>query len=205
MKASTFIVIILLGVGVYVFIGGKKQNSTETSTTTTPTTAASPGAPAPTAPVPAAPGQATLIPPPGERTTWTKDELWIVRGIVTEIRPDGIVLNCDQPPPVADFGSSRLNPTGGNAAQQNQVALASDAEKKQFGELMMMENGTLRVATWAPKDSAGGMVILRGAPASSGFAVGRGLKVIAAPYTASDFTLTYKVQAGARSTLLDRK
>ena len=204
MKFSTFIVIILLGVGVYVFLGGKKQGSTGTSTTTTPT-AEAPGAPVPTAPASAAPGQAAPIPPPGERTVWTKDELWIVRGIVQEIRPDGILVNCDQPPPPADLGNSRLNPTGGNAALQNQVALVSGAEKKQFGELMMMESGRLRIATWAPRDSAAGMVILRGAPASSGFAVGRGLKVIAAPYTGTDFTLIYKLHAGAPSSLLDRK
>jgi hypothetical protein len=167
MKAEPLLVAVLLAVGGY-FLWIKPKQDEELrrkieAAHATPSPEVEP-APAPYRP---------------NTTPRRKDEIAVVRGKVVGVYADGLVVDCNQPLPGANFAHF----VGVNAGQGDiaRIAgLAAEAETKEYGPLLALRGGALFPAEWTPTNSTTGGVFLRAFPSAAVYN-GQRLKVLAAP------------------------
>lgn len=125
-------------------------------------------------------------PTPAPRTQWTRDELVIVHGRVLRVQGDTAVVQCTGP----DHGPNpHLDASAGAAASKQMAMLALRQELQNYGQLKVIEGGTLRDASWRPRSTASGEIQLQGvrlAPETN-------VHIIAAPLGGQLYTAVFSV------------
>jgi hypothetical protein len=107
-------------------------------------------------------------------------DLYLIRGVIIEAGPDGVIMQCEQVIHPNMTGWS-LPAYSGNADSAAMARWATGDFDGRYGQPIQVINGRWTHADFAPSRMAAGIVLLTGAPDQASAEVGKRLKIVAAP------------------------